>query len=201
MIILGYLTIGFSFTSISTEWREAGVITGKIAIILLWIVALPGILKRLGVQGFLKQIYLFLWPARRRLGILVFIFAFMHYLWVRLFFIILFGPPTLDLVPVFEIFGLIALFLLLFLYITSNDFSVKTLKKNWQRLHYLVYPTLWILVLHIVLQPPFTVEFLGIKFNLENLIYFALPTIVIASLQIYSWVFVFQQRQFRKKSY
>ncbi len=198
LIILGFLIILVSFFFVSPDWRPFGVWAGRIAIILLWITALPGILKRFKAQGFLKKTQMYLLPARRRLGILVFVFAFAHYLWVRVFGIILFGPPEFDQIPIFETFGLFAFFIFVLLFLTSNNTAVKTLKKNWQRLHYLIYVTLWLLILHTVLQPPYNFVLAGVGINLDNLIYFGLPTLVVACLQIGSWFYTWNQRRARK---
>lgn len=122
---------------------------GQAALVLLETVVLPGILGRFGVEIRLTRL---ITVFRRQLGNLVFILAFSHYHLVRgvprLIGLFPFFPPY----QLFEYFGTISLFLLFFMFLTSNNFSVKKLGKWWKRLHRVVYIVLWLLVLHTGLQ-------------------------------------------------
>ncbi len=45
-------------------------------------------------------------------------------------------------------YGVVALLGMIILGITSNNFSLRTLKKNWKRVQYLAYPVLFLTLLH-----------------------------------------------------
>ncbi|HLA03664.1 MAG TPA: ferric reductase-like transmembrane domain-containing protein, partial [Patescibacteria group bacterium] len=126
----------------------SGVYFGRTALTLLGIVVLPGILGRFGIEIKLSRIITLF---RRQLGILVFVLAFSHYQLVRGISIYT-GQIPLFPRPIFEVIGTTALFLMFFMFLTSNNFSQKTLGKNWKRLHRIVYVILWLLVFHTGLQ-------------------------------------------------
>lgn len=126
----------------------SGVWFGRTALTLLGIVVLPGILGRFAIEIKITRIITLF---RRQLGILVFVLAFSHYQLVRGISIYT-GQIPLFPRPIFEVIGTSALFLLFFMFLTSNNFSQKTLGKNWKRLHRVVYIILWLLVLHTGLQ-------------------------------------------------
>lgn len=177
LIYLSWILLASSFLFYQRSWQEIGVKMGDVAIILLWIVALPGIFKRFRVQGWLQKVQIILMAVRRRIGVLMFTTGSMHYVWNRLFQFIKAGNfPTLDQLPLFERFGFFGLTLLIPLFLTSNDYSVQLLKKNWDRIHYLIYPAIWMVALHTT--------FMG-----GRLIKFALPTYLIAILQLSSRIY------------
>ncbi len=177
LIYLSWTTLAISFLFIENNWQPVGVKMGDVAIILLWIVAVPGILKRFRVKGILQKLQIILMTARRRIGVLMFTAGLMHYTWNRLFLYINTGKfPKPGQLPLFEILGFLGLFLLLPLFITSNDYAQRVLKNNWQRVHYLIYPAIWLVALHTT--------FMG-----GRLIKFALPTYAIAILQIISRIY------------
>ena len=126
----------------------SGVYFGRTALTLLGFVVLPGILGRFAVEIKLTRI---ITVFRRQLGILVFVLAFSHYQLVRGISIYTGQIPLLPR-PIFEVLGTSALFLMFFMFLTSNNFSVRKLGKNWKRLHRIVYIILWLLVLHTGLQ-------------------------------------------------
>lgn len=83
---------------------------------------------------------------RRLIGVLSFLLALGHgYLLVIKRDFDFFDPSTywvyIQGVSTFIIFALLA--------ITSNDWSVKTLKKNWKRLHNLTYLAMFLLTWHV----------------------------------------------------
>jgi methionine sulfoxide reductase heme-binding subunit len=83
---------------------------------------------------------------RRLIGILSFLLALGHgYLLVKKRDFDFFDPSTflvyIQGVSTFIIFALLA--------ITSNDWSVKRLKKNWKRLHSLTYLAMFLLTWHV----------------------------------------------------
>jgi DMSO/TMAO reductase YedYZ heme-binding membrane subunit len=76
--------------------------------------------------------------------------AFTHYSFVKLI-------PMLSngrFIPffLFEIFGILALFVSFLLFATSNDISMKKLGVWWYRLHRLVYPGMIFILLHLALM-------------------------------------------------
>ncbi len=150
---------------------------GEYALNLLWVTMIPGILKRFQVKGLLLDVQIILMGVRRQLGIVVFLLALTHFAWGRAFMYVEHGLPNLKLTPRFEVLGMMALLLLLFLFVTSNDYSVRILKKNWNRIHALVYAVIWIVALHVSL--------LGGEHFIEH----GLPTIAVGVLQIASYVY------------
>ena len=171
------ILLGVSFFSYNTyPWGYYAPRMGDIAIILLWIVTIPGILKRFAVTGFLQKVQITLMKSRRRLGVLMYIAAFTHYAWMRLFIYIDFGLPKLSEVPLFETIGLLILVILTPLFISSNNPSKKFLKDNWQKVHYLIYIALWLAAIHVSLG------------SRENFIKYGIPTILVACAQIASRV-------------
>jgi sulfoxide reductase heme-binding subunit YedZ len=104
------------------------------------------------------------WPARMRrmLGLFAFFYACLHlltYLWLDQFFD--WAEIWLDILDrPFITVGMLAFVLLLPLALTSSQFMVRKLKRNWKRLHRLAYiiPALgvvhfWWLVKADVLEP------------------------------------------------
>lgn len=168
------LIIG-SFLFMSIPLGQYGVTAGQMAIRLLWVVATPGILKRFRVTGLLQKIQIILMRSRRRLGILTFLLMTMHMLWVRLFFDIQDRfSGFFSSLSRFEIAGLIGFCLLIPLFITSNNYSVRVLKKNWGRIHKLIYFSMWLIALHVALQGSYE---------------YAIPTLTVAVLQAISWMY------------
>ncbi len=95
-----------------------------------------------------KQAHMPRWllKNRRLIGILSFLLALGHgYLLVKKRDFDFFDPSTflvyIQGVSTFIIFALLA--------ITSNDWSVKRLKKNWKRLHSLTYLAMFLLTWHV----------------------------------------------------
>jgi DMSO/TMAO reductase YedYZ heme-binding membrane subunit len=166
---------------IDLDWKLAGAFSGKFSIWVFWIIAIPGILQRLKAQNSLQKIQLFLMKYRRYLGIIMFNFAFIHFMWLRGFSYIEYGFP--DIVPTYQIFGTVALLLLFPLYLTSNNFSLKKLGKKWKLLHRLVYPSMFLLVLHTSLQ------------GLDYALIYGFPTLIVFSLQMYSHMYAAKLRR------
>jgi len=153
LLIIIYSVFGtysiVSGNSLQSFFWSKGVLFGRMALVLLGFVVLPGILGRFGIEIKLTRIITLF---RRQLGITVFLLAFTHYHFVRglprYLGIIPFKPPF----PLFETLGMAALFILFLMFLTSNNFSVKKLGKWWKRLHRFVYVVIWLLVLHTGLQ-------------------------------------------------
>lgn len=152
-IILGLLIVGsyyiFSENSLADFFRfSLGPWLGRIAILLLGIVILPGILGRFRIEIPLTRIITLF---RRQLGITVFLIALTHYEFVRGVDVLSGKIPVLP-VAIFEFFAIFALTILFFMFLTSNNASVKKMGKWWKRLHRLVYITVWLLAFHTGLQ-------------------------------------------------
>lgn len=159
------------------ELYEMGEWIGRVALVLLWLVLLPGIIKRLELKGKIAKLGINLKVIRRQLGILIFQFGFIHYSWMTLFFYLKRGFPTdPSVIPVYQTFGLLALVLFLPLYLTSNNLSTKHLKKAWHWLHRLIYVATLLLVFHVGLNPRISGYFFGSV------------TTAILILELVSWV-------------
>lgn len=173
-LVISWVLIFISLFFIKDNLQPIGVEMGSWAIRFLWLSSIPGILKRFKVTGFLQDVQIVLIKSRRRIGDLMFTFALMHYLWNRMFFFIRIGIyPTPDKVPLFESLGFMGLFILIPLFLTSNNFSVRFLKVWWTRTHSLVYIAMWLIGFHVALQ---------------GLVIESFITFTIAILQIYSWI-------------
>lgn len=156
-----------------------GAFSGKFSIWTFWIIAIPGIFQRFRVKNKLQKIQLFLMKHRRYLGIIMFNFAFIHFMWMRGFDIIQSGIPSN--IPLYQVFGSFALILTTPLFLTSNNFSVKKLGKYWKTLHTLVYPIMFLLVLHTALQ------------GQDYALIYGLPSAIILGIQIYSHIYYRQK--------
>ncbi len=174
VLVVSWMILAGSFAFLDQNLYEYGEFAGKTAIVLLWIVSIPGILKRFQAKGVFQNVQIILMRSRRRLGDLMFTFGLMHYLWMRGFLYLRTSFPTPGEMPLFELLGFTGLMLLVPLFITSNNYSVRLLKKNWQRIHYLIYVSMWLIAFHVALQ--------------GNALY-ALPTFSIAILQAGSWMY------------
>jgi sulfoxide reductase heme-binding subunit YedZ len=121
--------------------------TGTWTVVWLWVTLSISPLKKLTGWGTLLKV-------RRELGLFAFFYACLHlvcYLWLDKFFdwhaigkdII--GRPFITI-------GVLAIALMLPLAITSTDGRMRRLKRNWTRLHWLVYPAAIGSVLHYFLE-------------------------------------------------
>jgi DMSO/TMAO reductase YedYZ heme-binding membrane subunit len=144
---------------------------GRIAIILLGIIILPGILGRLGVAWQATRVITYF---RRQLGITVFLFALAHYLTLYNFPVFLGGVPPVIPPPLFIGVALIAFTILTLMYVTSNNWSMAKLGKWWKRLHRLIYIVLWLLVLHTGLQ----------RISIWSVMIFVFATLEVVSLLV-----------------
>ncbi|MBI5620775.1 ferric reductase-like transmembrane domain-containing protein [Candidatus Gottesmanbacteria bacterium] len=153
IVILGVLIWGSIVTLRQTSEASlvyrVGIWSGEMAVALLAIVLVPGILGRFGIQIKVTRVITF---YRRQLGILTFLFSFTHGMLVRIVARIGLGWYPVGRAPLFEVFGTLALSLLFFLFVTSNDVSVHHLGVWWKRLHRLVYVIVWVILFHTLLQ-------------------------------------------------
>ena len=171
------LTI-FYFSNEKYEFlKELGSLTFNILMIIL--ISKP--LVEIFQLNFLRKYLTF----RRELGIIVFYNALFHS-----FILLIMSNYNFNIM--FNLiksnksfaFGLIALLILFLLFITSNDFSMKKLKRFWKILHRLVYLIPLLIFLHIFflvkeeayeLLPIIilfyvlkVIEFLGLRINIKK---------------------------------
>lgn len=124
-----------------------GVAMGKAAVVLFVLTLIPGMMKRFGIT---HKLLALLMIFRRYIGIAMYISALSHFGLVK-------AVPALSSklpfqLTAFEFWGSLALFTLLFLFITSNDFSVGRLGIWWYRIHRLIYLSMWFILFHVGLQ-------------------------------------------------
>lgn len=153
------------------NWLSLAVkLGGKLATIstlLLIISLLPGISRRLNLFLVINKIIM---PFRRQVGILMYLTAVSHALLSNYLGRYLAGTLT-QFPPTFVTFGFFALILTTPLFLTSNNFSVRLLKRNWGRLHKLVYMVLLLVLIHISLQGETIAILTGVTLLLEIISY------------------------------
>jgi methionine sulfoxide reductase heme-binding subunit len=147
LIFIAYTVFG-AFNFPLPQLRDSGKKLGLLSALLFCIVLIPGITRRLGIKNeIVKTISGYIMFARAQVGLSMFFAGLGHYLMMIIIPALKFGrEPKLS---TFIVFGLLALFLSLWLALTSNQFSKKLLKRNWARLHSLVYVIVWLIFLHI----------------------------------------------------
>lgn len=148
MLAWGSVIIVFDLPGLSFAY-SIGVWSGRAAVTILAIVLIPGILGRFGIQIKVTRVITF---YRRQLGITTFLFSFTHGMLVRIVGRVALGWYPINRALLFEVFGTLALSLMFFLFVTSNDASVKRLGLWWKRLHRLVYVIVWFILFHTILQ-------------------------------------------------
>ncbi|AXK39258.1 sulfite oxidase heme-binding subunit YedZ [Crenobacter cavernae] len=121
--------------------------TGLWALVWLWATLFISPLKKLTGWGSLLRF-------RRELGLFSFFYACLHlvcYLWLDKFFD--WADVYKDVIGrPFITIGTVAVVLMLPLAVTSTDGWVRRLKRNWSRLHWLVYPAAALSVWHYFLE-------------------------------------------------
>lgn len=149
---------------------------GDTAAVLFLVTISPGIAKRLAIKH--KSLDLVM-VFRRQFGLLMFSFAFLHYSYVRFLPIALGKYPIPQVVPTFELMGILTLYPMVVLAFTSNNLSVKHLGPWWKRIHSFVYIAVWLLFFHVMLNK------IGILSLLLG---------VFAVLEVYSLYYAFQSK-------
>jgi DMSO/TMAO reductase YedYZ heme-binding membrane subunit len=126
--------------------RQYGELAGNLLIFLLFLSPLSRIFR--------MRILLQLMGFRRELGILMGYLALVH----GLGFLTQYGGLSLFHFPLdpllfspFVMFGCIGLFLIFPLLLTSNSISVKFFGSFWKKIHFLVYPAFFFIILHRML--------------------------------------------------
>lgn len=121
--------------------------SGRLAVIFFIFTLVPGMTKRFGIRHKLLALFMIF---RRYIGILMYLFALIHATMTR--FLPTIAAGRIRTPPLFELMGFAALFLLFFLFITSNDFSVRVLGVIWYFIHKLIYLAMLFILLHVGLQ-------------------------------------------------
>jgi sulfoxide reductase heme-binding subunit YedZ len=138
LVLLGFIG-GLGANPIEFVTRSLG--TWTLSFLLITLAITP--LRRLTGQGHWLR-------YRRMLGLYAFFYGVLHlttYLWLDQFFD--WADILKDIAKrPFITAGMAAFLLLVPLAATSNDRSVRALKRNWSRLHKLVYPAALLAVLH-----------------------------------------------------
>ena len=150
-LILGYVYSASSIIgnpSDRANYLQAGIWFGQLAVVFFVVTVLPGILKRFGYKHTVISVLMIF---RRQLGISVFLLALAHYLIV--FAYPNFGtPPDKPNLILFQQFGLLAFGLMLPLFLTSNDYSLRKFGRYWKTIHKLIYIIIWLVFLHLFFQ-------------------------------------------------
>ncbi len=152
---------------------------GKLLGIAAWasfiLTTIPGDIRRFELGGIFRQIQILLMFCRAQLGILMFLLASAHYTIVFIYPAIQAG--SLPLIRLYEVFGAFAFYLAFPLFVTSNTWSKRYLKRNWQKLHSLTYIITWFIFLHVALAS-----------NLKIAVLTALAALLQAASLLYSYL-------------
>jgi DMSO/TMAO reductase YedYZ heme-binding membrane subunit len=122
-------------------------ISGELAAILFAITLIPGSLQRL---KFLKPVYAVLIYYRRQIGILFYVVACFHFT-TRMSVHPLFNRAFELFYDPIIIAGSIALLILLPVYLVSNNFAMKLLKRKWKAVQRLTYFAYFFITWHLYL--------------------------------------------------
>lgn len=181
--VLVYLTVIIGiivpfFGNLLLEY-ELGKIFGNISATIFLFTQIPGIIRRFQAAGIIKNLGNLLMFSRRELGIFMFVTASVHYLlmFVLPTFRYGFNPP-----PGFVVFGILAFYLSLPLFLTSNQWSKKKLKKKWNYLHKLSYLILWAIFLHVSLNGNINMSLLIVAVGVLQLSSFIFPKLVLKKI-------------------
>jgi sulfoxide reductase heme-binding subunit YedZ len=122
-------------------------VLGFLALIAYIITLIPSIFKTIFPATKSNKIIIWLLKNRRHIGIATFYFGSNH----GLLLIIQKEINLLHPLTYIEYFqGISTLFIFSILAMTSNDWSVKKMKKNWQKIHQLTYLVVFLLPWHVL---------------------------------------------------
>lgn len=149
VISLAVARILFSKAALFPSAYLLGINSGRLALVSLTIVSLPGIARRFGLK---HKLFILLSMFRRHLGITTYMFVFLHV--STTLYVPLLAGQKLNLLSrsLFELMGMGTNVILFSMFLTSNNFSTKRLGVWWKRLHRFVYLAIWLAFLHTYLQ-------------------------------------------------
>jgi DMSO/TMAO reductase YedYZ heme-binding membrane subunit len=178
--VLMLIGIGVYVTLVKNElyipFYTLAVYAGRAALIAFTIALLPGMGRRL---GFASPLLVLIQLFRRHVGILTFLLALFHALVVRMVDRFT-GGMLFSNLPTFEVFSTFALFGLLAMFLTSNDFSVVRMGGWWKKLHSIVYVIAWLLFGHTIFQ---------------RVSEWSILIGIVAVLEVISWIAVYMRRR------
>jgi methionine sulfoxide reductase heme-binding subunit len=144
LIGFGYRMIVLGIGNDPNLTYRIGSKAADIAVLFLIATSIPGIARRFHLQHkFIMLCMLF----RRQLGIATFMFALVHVCYITLFPEIFFHAPLIA-TNLQNLAGWTTFLLLIPLFLTSNDVSVRRMGTWWHKVHAIIYGILWVLVVH-----------------------------------------------------
>jgi len=123
-----------------------GELYSQMGLVAMYLLAFLLFLKPVAMLSKRREL-LYLLQFRRQFGVTVFWLALFHGAGYLLLYD-LWGTPLLKDLSSHHFYGLVGLFGLVIPALTSNDFSVKFLKKYWKQVHWLVYPVFVLVLFH-----------------------------------------------------
>lgn len=200
-ILIGILLIGLILLPQFGDYQlELAKTSGILAVVFFGLSQVPGIIRRLQVQGLAKELYRILLPSRAQIGIVMFLFALFHYLGVYFFPVIL--PLTeagvFPELTGYSLTGILSLYSAFFLFLTSNTQSKKILKRYWTYLHRLVFIMVWTIALHILFVTQYQYNLYG-EISFGSLISFGIIMIT-GIAQVISLIVFMRQKSHSQDS-
>ncbi len=121
---------------------------GTVALLLFLGTLVPGILKRFRILPLVSaSIVLF----RRQMGILMFLCALVHSMYISTIPAFMSGVTSLDALPPNALTGMLTILILLPVWLTSNDISQKKFGKFWKTIQRLTYFALITIFFHVAM--------------------------------------------------
>ncbi|MEM1312775.1 MAG: ferric reductase-like transmembrane domain-containing protein [Patescibacteria group bacterium] len=120
---------------------------GFLSLILYLLTLVPGIIRTILTKYRTKKWNIFLLKKRREIGVSAFILALIHGVLIGVTRNLNFFDPA---VIIKYIQGVLSFGIFTILAVTSNDYSVHKLKRNWKKIHSLTYLVIYILIWHVL---------------------------------------------------
>ena len=156
LFLVAYI-LGFSFIAVGfylydydfdtfVLFLEGNSFLATVALVLFSLTLLPGIFQRFKIFPlFSASIILF----RRQLGILMFVVAMTHSFYISTIPAIMTAKLGPEFMGKTEILGTLSLMILLPVWLTSNDFSMRKFGKFWKTIQRLTYFALIVIFFHV----------------------------------------------------
>lgn len=149
LIITAWMFGAYSYVqdSKNLRWMYGWASNFGITAFLLYVTTLvPGILKRFQILPLLQATIM---PLRRHLGISMFLMAILHMGYMYTIPTFFKQPLEIRALSTHGTYGLLAILALFPMWLTSNDYSQRTLKRNWFVLHKLTYFACLMIFMHV----------------------------------------------------